>query len=572
MGKIRILLIALASFMLSFSFIYVQIHYFHLPTIIPSPIDKELSLTIIISSHNQEQHILDLFHSIFQQSYKNYQVIFIDDGSYDATYSLAKKIVQDFQKENIVTIKRYQKRKGSVGRFYENIINLPDNTVVVCMEGNTYFAHQDVLKKINHIYASSDTWLAYGQQKELFSRKKSSLHLIKSTNLFSNSMRKKYWKRPMLKTFYAGLFKKVALSDFFFRGELVEEPFDYAYMFPMLEMAANHVLCTRDVLALYHDYKHIDKKRACFRSPYQCQRYIRRSLPYEPLLEPPYLTKITKRGQADVILFSFDSPLQLHALLESINYFMTGIHQISVLYRSSDIRHEQSYDKIKKLFPRVQFIKQSELPHTDFKPLLMQIIFGSTQKYSQYLLFATDELIIKDFVDLNKCIAAMENTKSSFFSLSLGKHIAYTRHFPVAKPSFLSIAQKIIGWQLNKGEKEWADNYNAHLTVYRKKDIFPYLQKIAFTSPKDLLHKWNMLAHQTISKYHQRRRTGLCFIYSKAISLPYSQYSSDELFQKYEQGSRIYIDPLFQIKNNSFLVDTSLPFIEREAFDLEQTD
>ena len=46
---------------------------------------KELFLSIIIPVYNAEKYLDDCFESIKRQSFKNYEVIIIDDGSSDCS-------------------------------------------------------------------------------------------------------------------------------------------------------------------------------------------------------------------------------------------------------------------------------------------------------------------------------------------------------------------------------------------------------------------------------------------------------------------------------------------------------
>lgn len=63
------------------------------------------AVSIIIPCYNSEKWIVDSLQSIYNQTYKNFEVIVIDDGSEDNT----NKIVQEFDSSIIY---KYQKNKG----------------------------------------------------------------------------------------------------------------------------------------------------------------------------------------------------------------------------------------------------------------------------------------------------------------------------------------------------------------------------------------------------------------------------------------------------------------------------
>ena len=58
---------------------------------------KQLKISVIIPIYNAEKYLPNCLQSCFEQSYKNLEIICINDGSTDAS----KKIVQKFQEENL---------------------------------------------------------------------------------------------------------------------------------------------------------------------------------------------------------------------------------------------------------------------------------------------------------------------------------------------------------------------------------------------------------------------------------------------------------------------------------------
>ena len=45
-------------------------------------------ITIIIAAHNMEKYIEEALDSILAQTYKNYELILVDDGSTDETFNI----------------------------------------------------------------------------------------------------------------------------------------------------------------------------------------------------------------------------------------------------------------------------------------------------------------------------------------------------------------------------------------------------------------------------------------------------------------------------------------------------
>ena len=51
----------------------------------------KLKASILVSNHNNELFLNECIDSIRKQSFKNYEIIFIDDNSSDNSVSIAKK-------------------------------------------------------------------------------------------------------------------------------------------------------------------------------------------------------------------------------------------------------------------------------------------------------------------------------------------------------------------------------------------------------------------------------------------------------------------------------------------------
>ena len=66
---------------------------------------KKPLVSILIASYNKEKYVKRCIKSCLDQSYKNIEIIFVDDGSKDNSYKIAKK----FRK-----IKTYKKKKKKI--------------------------------------------------------------------------------------------------------------------------------------------------------------------------------------------------------------------------------------------------------------------------------------------------------------------------------------------------------------------------------------------------------------------------------------------------------------------------
>jgi hypothetical protein len=268
----------------------------------------------------------------------------------------------------------------------------------------------------------------------------------------------------------------------------------------------------------------------------------------------------------DFVIFSYDRPIQLYALLESSQLYIKGITQTYVIYRVSSEEYEQGYQRVMSDFPYVEFHRQGENPTQDFKPLTIDVAFGSS---SEYIMFGVDDIIVKNYVDLAECISALESTHAYAFYLRLGAHLtcSYPAWQKQKVPPFTVVNDKMMLWQFSSGEMNWKYPNTVDMTIYRKSDIQEELMRIDYTSPNTLEYNWFCGAPRVMNNM------GLCFYDSIIINVPINRvqsfcptphmnlYSPKQLLEIFVSGSKIDIKPLFKIKNNGCHMDYKPSFI-----------
>ncbi len=514
------------------------------------PSIKPSSYTLLIYANNIENIKKPLFQSLYQQSEALDRIIFIDDGSNDRTYQAAQEACKILPMQII----RHEEKKGFLKSIYPIIHSCRDDEVVILLDNQSYFSHRNVFKEVKKQYESQDIWLSYFQNKNSYCKN------ISAKTLFSASMKKKKWKETHLKTFYASIFKQLRLNDLFFRGQMIDT--DSCYFFPMMEMAAGH--------SYFHEKAGVislDKPFAFFSKNYMhSQRYLARRPVYTPISSPLVSSSLK---QTDLLIFSFDRPLQLYALLESTAQYVKNLNKISVIYRTSSHRFSKAYEKVIRTFDHVHFHKQSEKPSMDFQPLVMKAIFSNE---SAFIIFAVDDLVFKDDVDVQNCIDAMNATNAHSFSLRLGTHLhyCYMGDFSESTPNYVHINDRVIGWQINAAQGDWFYPNSVDLTMFKKEDIKPIFETIHFSNPNQLEISWNK------KQIDLKKKTALSFIESKAVNIPLNivnlaennknlnLYNPETLLNKFEQGLKMDISPLYKIKNISVHMEYDPVFITRD--------
>jgi hypothetical protein len=272
-------------------------------------------------------------------------------------------------------------------------------------------------------------------------------------------------------------------------------------------------------------------------------------------------------ADVDMVIYSYDRPLQLYALLESINTYMTGIGCCSVIYRASDNEYAQAYEQVKTTFSAVQFLKQGAHPRQDFKPLTMRAAFDSPH---DYIIFAVDDNIVTDYVNLNECVHLLDQTEAYGFYLRLGKNLnyCYTINCPQRVPQLTSVVDDVYCWRLGTGHCDWGYPNTVDMTVYRKDEIRNVFTHLDYYSPNVLEGSWASTAGTIM------QRKGLCFGHTKIVNLPLNRVQNDycnrsmnvspqELLDIFNRGMKIDIIPLFKFDNPSAHMEYTLTFVPR---------
>ena len=274
---------------------------------------------------------------------------------------------------------------------------------------------------------------------------------------------------------------------------------------------------------------------------------------------------------ADLIIFSYDRPLQLYALLESTEKCITGLQEVHVIYRTSNQAYKQAYEKVKKRFNTIIYWEQGSHPRKDFKPLTLKAAFESP---SEYIIFAVDDIIVKDFIDIHKSITVLKKTNAYGLYFRLGLHL--TRCYPLncnqQVPPCMHIQDDIYAWYFTKGKGDWGYPNTVDMTLYRKKDIEATLKSISYWAPNTLEGWWGSRGLRNI----KRQPIGLCYKESKIVNLPLNRvhkignnrtmnaFFPKELLDIFNQGLKIDIDALFKTVNESAHMDYIPKFIKRK--------
>jgi len=389
-------------------------HWIHLWTRFPVIEDKPL--VVVITSYNNEKYCEANLRSVFEQTYNNYRVIFIDDCSSDNTYSSVKKLIEESGMKNKVTLIRNKTRKQKFPNMYTAFCQCKDHEIIATLDGDDRLAHPRVLERINEFYQNPDVWLTYGSAVTHPGYRTISGRKIPDNILDASSLRDTgKFDLSMLRTFYAGLVKQIKLKDFFYREKFMPTADDAAFMYPMLELAPTHSLYVYEVLYIINDENPIREQCTMTSLQVQMLNHIQNKEKYSPLpssFDPRYPNQSEELKPLDLIVFSSDTPLLLDGALGSYQKYLPR-NNITVYYSASDLKYENAYQNVSHVYPKITFVNQSNKTFSQ----LAEKLNTSENKASSYILIASDEFILKSTPDFSKYLKCMELSKCKSFVL-----------------------------------------------------------------------------------------------------------------------------------------------------------
>lgn len=254
-------------------------------------IKENKPFVIVIPSYNNEAYVEKNLSSVLEQTYDNYRVIYIDDCSKDRTYEIAQKCIENHKAKERVTLIHNEINQKALSNIYYAINSCQDNEIVILLDGDDWLSNGNVLKELNRYYNDSNVWLTYGQymtypkyeigicREPLFKTYLKSGNLRK-VGLFS---KKTDWFFSHLRTFYAGLFKKIKKEDLLYNGEFFPSAWDLAILFPMVEMARQHAVFIPSILYIYNRETPLNDDKLRKQEQYDLNLYIRALPPYPKL-------------------------------------------------------------------------------------------------------------------------------------------------------------------------------------------------------------------------------------------------------------------------------------------------
>jgi glycosyltransferase involved in cell wall biosynthesis len=463
----------------------------------------EHPIVVIIPSYNNQQWADKNVRSVLNQKYTNFRVIYIDDCSTDGTANVVRMVKRKLDVHNRLVLISNEKRCGALANIYKAVhAYCADGDIVCTVDGDDWLENDHVLATINEAYANPNVWMTYGQ----FRGEPGKLHgFCRDFPPFiieHNAFRDYDWVASHMRTFYAGLFKKIRLQDLVDSGDFFDVTWDLGFMYPMLEMARERHKCIQKIVYVYN----VDNPNSDFRikllRQWRIERLIRSFERYERI--DSYLTT-PPTPLLDLIIVSHHNPENLKACIHAVRTMCNDVHRLHALYCASTDTLSSAYDQLRGAFPDVSFVS------CNAAEIQLQLVDLLRHVTTPYVALAHDGCSIKDTISFASCINELEKTRAHGFYLTLGADVHTKRGLKRAQkvPPLVTVSDTVRAWHLKDGEHDWRNPFSCALAIYRTSLL---KEHVAACVCDDFDTLQTMLATEVIDG----RALGLCYAHARA--------------------------------------------------------
>ncbi len=246
--------------------------------------NSPIEFAIVTPSYNNEYWCSKNLASITEQTYPHWHLYYIDDASNDGTGELVDILTQNDAFKGRCTVIHNEKRVGSLENFYHTIHKIEPHKVIVCLDGDDYFAKPETLDILAAAYCDSDVWLTYGSFDTEPTFPDICLNPYSRQVCETRAFRSDTFLATHVKTFYAKLFQLIKKEDLLLQGQFFPVAGDMAFMFPMLEMASQwHIQFIKEILYIYNVSNPLNDWKIATKACTAAEGYLRKREAYKPL-------------------------------------------------------------------------------------------------------------------------------------------------------------------------------------------------------------------------------------------------------------------------------------------------
>ena len=394
-------------------------------------------VTAMMLTHNRKEWLKEAIKSILEQTYKNFELIIIDNASTDGTREVVDEFIND---PRIV----YVRNEENLYPYAKNqVVDLARGEyIAICDDDDISFA--DRFEKCVEFFESNpDVDMVFGDmvcnKKELGYKFDYEVRYPTEAN-FENI----YNSDGIINT-----------PTVMMRKKAIEDVNGYDNDF---KIASDYDLYLR--ISKDHKIGHIDNFLAKYRihDDNASLRDLESTAKYRD-------KALLKWAKVSCMCFSYNRVFQLESYIRSFLRFVKGI-KLNVRYQYSEDKYKKGYEELKLRYPEVNFIEGHGLD--DFEEQVLDWMKDAPD----FVMFGCDDCLFKDPFDADKIVEKVKLKDTIGFGLRLGKGLTY--HFPtqsqMSEPDYEE-EDGILRWKWRDMEHEYGYPFELGASVYKKEFV-----------------------------------------------------------------------------------------------------
>lgn len=429
----------------------------------PSPQQEfaahEKHIVIVTASYNNLLWYEGSLASALWQNYKNFEIILTDDCSPDGTGDLIEAYLRKHDIPCKVTLVKNNQRCGALQNIYRAISWCKDTDIIAVLDGDDRLAHPNVLAMLNEVYANPDIWMTHGRLQ--LASTGTTWHWQESIPkefINNNTLRSYYTIASHLRTFYAGLFRKIKVKDLLYEGYFLPVAQDVAWAIPMMELCAHHHAYIDTVTYLYNDVTPLMDAKVNRELQLSLEQWIRAKPAYTPCGKP--LLQESTMQKADVVIYPSDCTNNIEKSVRSVIEHVHGIATLFIMTTDTGGEQQAAWvDELKTSHPTtaIEYCCVGQA----LKQKLVEKVFSSPD---QYVLFVPDGLLLSQDIDVASSVATMKATHAYGFYFD-------TPTMPLKHKNYCDIDGCIKAWQFAYTPQGWVKPGTLRMALYAKNSI-----------------------------------------------------------------------------------------------------
>lgn len=433
-------------------------------------INNERPMVVVICSRNNSAWCERNLASVFAQEYSNYRVIYIDDASTDGMSEKVQPYLERAARNVDCTFIKNEQAQKALANHYRAIHLCKPYEIIVHLDGDDWFKHNRVLQVLNNTYKDPNVWLTYGSHEIYPSGMRGQAHAVSEKVKKIAGYRESRWITHALRSFYAGLARRIALKDLLYEGAFFPRAYDLALLFPMLEMAHGRIKYIDEILYVYNQETPQNDFKVALQEQMMNDNILRGRKKYTALnlsLEE-LLQEEVQKEPVDVVLFSQNNPLQARNALKALSAYATGVRHVMLVYQAETAAAVQEYEQLAVASAAQECYGVTCLRYGhsfNLRIRMIQVLDNATSA----VVLMRDTACLTAPSDLAHMAYEMNRHRALTFRLDLGGDILTNRLLSRTQkqPVFAAVPDDIFAWQCMMEEFVWKQPFSCSGGIYQ---------------------------------------------------------------------------------------------------------